>query len=317
MKSLRCSRSAISTMTLSLLLTTLLPLTIIIFIIAYHHSGDYVVVVATNNSTTIPGNGSNDCNNNNINNNNIDMVVKVFILAGQSNMVGMASIEHLQELIIQNASSPPHKNAHDDEDRCRANEYCKDLWNVETNAFKIRQNVFIKYNDVHGNLTVGHGFAGDNRFGPELGFGWVVGGSDDSDDADDDDNTDIIYIIKAAWGGRTLAVDFRPPASGEGNYDNVKPHTYGWEYRAMIDSIAQGLDQIGNVIPGYNNSNGSSFEIAGFVWFQGWNDMLNMPMVMEYGYNLMNFLRDVRQELDTPNLPVVVGELGMHGAHYT
>ena len=33
----------------------------------------------------------------------------------------------------------------------------------------------------------------------------------------------------------------------------------------------------------------------------------------EYGYNLANFIRDVRKEFNAPNLPFVVGELGMHG----
>jgi Carbohydrate esterase, sialic acid-specific acetylesterase len=37
--------------------------------------------------------------------------------------------------------------------------------------------------------------------------------------------------------------------------------------------------------------------------------------VDEYGYNLANFIRDVREDLNAPTLPVIVGELGQHGTH--
>lgn len=185
--------------------------------------------------------------------------VKVFLLAGQSNMVGMASTEHLQLLANETC----------------CNEY-RSLWNGT--AFAERDHVYMKYNDRQGKLTVGTGFAAPNKFGTELGFGWVVG---------DTMGNESVVLIKAAYGGRTLAVDFRPPASGEGTYSKVKPVHYGWEYRQMMADLYQGLDQLVDFYPDYDEAVG--YELAGFVWFQGWNDMLSWPYVKEYSYNVSCF----------------------------
>jgi hypothetical protein len=121
-----------------------------------------------------------------------------------------------------------------------------------------------------------------------------------------------ILLLKTAYGGRNLAVDFRPPSSGKGNYPGIKPIHYGWEYRQMITDILDTLhNYLPSIVPGYDDNVG--YELAGFVWFQGWNDMLNWPMVAEYEYNLANLIRDVREDLEAPDMPFIIGELGMHG----
>ena len=214
--------------------------------------------------------------------------LQVYVLAGQSNMVGFGSFTHLRQL-VQNDTG---------------NEYRTALWNEATNSFKTLKDVFIKAGDRHGNLTVGPGFSARDRFGPELMFGWTVG------DALQSGNTSQhILIIKTAWGGRSLAVDFRPPSSGQGTYDSIVE--YGGKYREMMTDIRDTLQNLGYYVPGYNESLG--YELAGFVWFQGWNDMLSRKKVMEYGKNLVNLIRDIRLDLEAPDLPFVVGELGMHG----
>ena len=58
---------------------------------------------------------------------------------------------------------------------------------------------------------------------------------------------------------------------------------------------------------------GRKVEIAGFVWFQGWNDMFNKQAREEYETNLVNLINDVRKEFKSPNLLVVIGELGNGG----
>ena len=58
---------------------------------------------------------------------------------------------------------------------------------------------------------------------------------------------------------------------------------------------------------------GRKYELAGFVWMQGWNDMVSKPAIPEYADNLVNLVADLRKELSTPDLPVVVGELGNGG----
>src|SRR5256885_567422 len=59
---------------------------------------------------------------------------------------------------------------------------------------------------------------------------------------------------------------------------------------------------------------GKGYEVAGFVWFQGWNEMISAEATAEYTANLAHFIRDVRKDFKTPGLPFVVGELGVDGA---
>jgi len=204
--------------------------------------------------------------------------LKIFLMSGQSNMVGMGSLEHLN-LLVQDSTS----------------EYSRTLWNGT--AYKERDDVWMIYNSYEerfGKLTAGNnGFAGKNSFGPELMFGWTVG------DALEDEH---ILLLKSAWGGRHLAIDFRSPSSGAGNYTNVHPAKCGWECRQMVEDIHRTLQNLSAYnVPGYSEKVGYSLE--GFVWFQGWNDLLDMKKVQEYGPNLANFIRDVRRDFDAPHLP--------------
>jgi hypothetical protein len=69
---------------------------------------------------------------------------------------GMASIEHLQ--ILLNDTKTHDEYAH--------------LWNETTNSWVERPDVYAKFDDHVGKLTVGFGATG--KFGTELEFGWYV-----------------------------------------------------------------------------------------------------------------------------------------------
>jgi len=59
--------------------------------------------------------------------------------------------------------------------------------------------------------------------------------------------------------------------------------------------------------PGYE---GQGYKLAGFVWYHGWNDGVDPKnAVPEYEQNLVNLIKDVRKDLKSPKLPVVIGEL--------
>jgi hypothetical protein len=213
--------------------------------------------------------------------------LQVFLLAGQSNMVGMGSMDHLDLLIRLNYVP--------------TNEYKDTL--CDEKGYRVRDDVFITFDDDHGNLTVDRnsGFSFPDHFGPEIMIGWALG----------DALGDKVLLIKTAWGGSSLAVDFRPPRSGQGNHTGVlHQFWYGNMYKRMITDILRALEK---VAPLYYDDEHQSYELLGFVWFQGWNDMLNWDTVNEYQENLANLIRDVRQDLDAPGLPVIIGELGMHG----
>jgi alpha-galactosidase len=209
--------------------------------------------------------------------------VKVFILAGQSNMEGHGIIR-IDPKRNEGKGSLEYmaKNPH------TAQRYAH-LIN-EKGRWVVRDDVWIWYLGRTGGLTVGYG-AREDRIGPELQFGNVMG--------DDLDNQ--VLLIKTAWGGKSLAKDFRPPSSG----GQVGPY-----YTEMLKHVKEVLADIRKYFPGYD---GLGYELAGFGWHQGWNDRINQAFNDEYEKNLANFIRDVRKELGAKDLPFVIAETGMSG----
>jgi Carbohydrate esterase, sialic acid-specific acetylesterase len=231
--------------------------------------------------------------------------VQVFVLAGQSNMEGQGRIEHLQLLVENNSTNTS---------------FADQFWDDQTGDWVVLDGVYVDFLDRSGPLTVGFG-AYPELFGPELGFGWKMKHYLASCDKP-------ILLLKMAWGGRDLAVDFRPPSSGLGTYEkdtrgNVyktfgatfNATTYGWQYRDMIDKTMHTLEhELPSLIPGYQYPlDGPGYSLEGFVWFQGWNDVIDSQRTLEYGFNLANLIRDVRTDLNVTDLPFVVGETGQHG----
>jgi hypothetical protein len=86
--------------------------------------------------------------------------------------------------------------------------------------------------------------------------------------------------------------------------------TFGASYRAMLDEVRSTLADLKKHFPGYA---GQGYEIAGFVWFQGWNDMISADYTAEYADNLTHFIRDLRKDLKASKLPFVIGEMGVDG----
>jgi hypothetical protein len=209
--------------------------------------------------------------------------VRVFILAGQSNMQGCGVTEaNHPELYNGGKGNLEWSMEHSES---------KELMTHLKNSFgfwKVRDDVLISYkNDSHVRkdlLTVGYtGFGGASHIGPELQFGHVVG----------DHFDEPVLLIKTAWGGKSLFVDFRPPSAGG---------TVGPYYLQMIEEVREALRAIN-----------APYELAGFIWMQGWNDMLNEEATAKYTENLGHLASDVRREFRSPTLPVVIGELGNGG----
>ncbi len=93
----------------------------------------------------------------------------------------------------------------------------------------------------------------------------------------------------------------------------------GLMYRNMIDHAKKVLGDIKSVYPAYDEKAG--YELAGFIWFQGWNDLISgvypngdKPRGFEqYTWLLEHLIRDVRKDLNAPGMPVVIGVLGVGG----
>ena len=208
--------------------------------------------------------------------------VRVFVLAGQSNMQGYGTIDDpendpgsLIDVIENDINGAWSKIGKPDN------------WTSLDNAslYFARNGETIK-----SNVTVGQGAYAD-LIGPELMFAHQL----------DEYYTDPVLIIKTAWGGKSLAEDFRPPSAGG---------TTGEFYNAMIQTVKYVTENIGTQFP---NIGTTDFEITGFVWFQGWNDGASDNFLDEYESNLYHLVNDVRNDLDIPDLPVVIASSGQGG----
>lgn len=160
-------------------------------------------------------------------------------------------------------------------------------------------------------LTVGLGFT-DQFFGPELEFGRIVGDAYDGP----------TLIIKTAYSAKDLSVDFRPPTRGIGHYTNWEQgeskqeaeaplplDDYGKAYHNMVRTIHNALYCIED---GWFEGH-DTWEIKGLAWWHGWNDHIFPKKLEEYKENLMHLIRDVRHDLNTPDLPILIGEMGQNG----
>jgi len=214
--------------------------------------------------------------------------IKVFILAGQSNMEGQAVVD-LEGKDYNDGKGTLNFLRRDPE----KGKLIQHLSNPD-GTWVVRDDVWCRYRREHGPLLAGPlamGFSvyGDSHhFGPELQFGHVLGNHFENP----------VLLIKTAWGGKSLSKDFRPPSSG----GEVGPY-----YTKMVAQVREALANLKDDFP---KIEGGSYELAGFVWYHGWNDGVDPKMaVPEYEQNLVNLIQDVRREFAAPSLPVVIGEL--------
>lgn len=228
--------------------------------------------------------------------------LKVYILAGQSNMQGSAH----QSTFAAIGDDPETAGLLGEIlDPLGHPVVCDNAWITYLTGDRDGDAV------RHGKVKVGYGFD-EERIGPEYGFGITIDRALD----------EPVLILKTAWGGKSLAVDFRPPSAGRyepsatENERGSAPHKeqVGHYYREMMRFVRQTLEdpeRIRKVVADYDAEQG--YALAGFVWFQGWNDMCNRHHLAQYSENMIHFIRDVRAELDAPTLPFVVGILGVYG----
>ena len=82
----------------------------------------------------------------------------------------------------------------------------------------------------------------------------------------------------------------------------------GHFWREMVEHVNEVLADPKKHHPEYDP--GQGYEIAGFVWFQGFNDQFNPEYHGNYANNMKTFIKDVRTSFKTPNMPFVIGVLG-------
>jgi hypothetical protein len=215
--------------------------------------------------------------------------LKVFILAGQSNMEGYGFISEGKDGDLDYAARTDFQ-------------YLKDA----SGKWVERKDVF--YYNKRGDVATTCTLSVDNvkkvyrrhpSIGPELTFGHVLGQHFD----------DEVLLIKCAWGGQAIAATFRPPSSGP-MADGTSPEYMGAKYKAVLTETKDVLDNLERYFPAIMSK---EYEIAGFFWHQGWNDGCNNDFVAEYETNMVNFVNDMRKDLKIPNLPFIIATSGMGG----
>ncbi len=255
--------------------------------------------------------------------------LKVFILAGQSNMEGHAKVETFDYIGDDPATAPLLKQMRGPDGKPTV---CEEVW---ISYFTGSGN---ENGEGHGKLTAGYGSRRNpkedsGKIGPEFTFGLTMDAAFD----------EPVLIIKTAWGGKSLHTDFRSPTAGpyvlsdwqKENYPKQEGHGIpkdfekwkadkiketGVYYRLMIEHVKRVLADPQRVCPAYDPAAG--YEIAGFVWLQGWNDMVDGHTYPDrgkpnrydlYSDTMAHFIRDVRRDLSAPRMPFVIGVLGVGG----
>lgn len=254
--------------------------------------------------------------------------LKVFILAGQSNMEGHARIETFDYIGDDPATAPLLKMMRGADGKPAV---AKKTWiSYLTGPHEGDAN-----GEGTGMLTAGFGARGSKptedggKIGPEFTFGLTM----------DTALKEPVLIIKTAWGGRSLNTQYRPPSAGPYVFSEAHLATLkqkgkdieaqkaeklketGRIYKFMIDHAKSVLADPKRVCPEYDPAAG--YEIAGFIWFQGFNDLVDGNTYPEdangvrdysqYSELMAHLIRDMRKDLNAPKMPVVIGVLGING----
>ena len=212
-----------------------------------------------------------------------DAPVRVFVLAGQSNMTGKAKIVTLDRMADQPRTALLYRSLRTPDGRWADRD---DVY-VDSSYVDSRTG---QRGHREGFLTVGFGEKLD-EVGPELTFGRIMG----------DRLAEPVLIIKHTQGGMSLAEEARPPTA------DGPTGKYYRELLADLKAVLAKPPEIGGMFAD------REYKLAGMIWFQGWNDLINNDSRANYEENLATFIRDVRRDLGRPDLPFVIAEMGVDG----
>ena len=237
--------------------------------------------------------------------------VKVYILLGQSNMLGFGKVgpedrQGTLEYVTRTEKKYPEVVGADGKWKVRDDvRYVHVMQNGK--EFSTERNEW---------LTVGEQF-----IGPELMIGHLLG----------DHHEETVLVLKACIGNRALGWDYLPPGSERfeyrgktfGGYRDVKfswtegegPDTdwenanwyAGKQYDDDTRYAKTVLANLGTYVPGATN-----YEIGGFFWFQGHKDQSKV-MADRYEQNLVRFIKSLRTDFDAPDAPFVLATIAFGG----
>ena len=224
--------------------------------------------------------------------------VQVYILMGQSNMLGAGKPSKLQGiaaekypyLIDEAGDWTVRKDVRNVFVMCSGNSPAKDYKN--------------EWMTISGNI------------GPEIGIGHHIGHVTDSP----------VLILKSCIGNRSLGWDLLPPGSepyehggktqpgyrgtpddpgGDTGGDMSKGWYAGCQYDGDVAAAKKALDNLDDYYP-----DAKEYEVAGFFWWQGDKDMRNPAHFEMYEKNLIQLIKALCKDFDAPNAKFVTASLG-------
>ena len=225
--------------------------------------------------------------------------VQVYILLGQSNMLGFGKPSALQAaakegkypyLVDDAGEWTVRKDVRNVRVMCSGNGPSKDYTN--------------DWMTIQGNI------------GPEIGIGHYLGYVTDAP----------VMILKSCIGNRSLGWDLLPPGSepyehggktqpgyrgtpdepgGDTGGDMSKGWYAGCQYDGDIAGAKKVLENLDKYYPG-----AKKYEVAGFFWWQGDKDMRNPAHFEQYEKNLIQLIKALRKDFDAPDAKFVSASLG-------
>lgn len=235
--------------------------------------------------------------------------VQVYILMGQSNMLGFGKItggEGSLEHAVKEKDLYPYLI--DDDGNWTER---KDVRNVRVmgsggGGMRLFNNEWMKI--------------GKGKVGPEIGIGHYVGHVTDAP----------VLILKSCIGNRALGWDLLPPGSEGFEFTDSKGKTWvhpgykgspekwekgtepkrikwyaGLQYDGDVARAKKVLSELDKYYPG-----ATDYEVAGFFWWQGDRDSRSEALSSRYERNLVHLIKQLRKEFDCPDAKFVTASLG-------
>lgn len=241
--------------------------------------------------------------------------VQVYLLLGQSNMLGFGKVEA--------GKGQPEGSLRHAVHSKRLYPYLVDddgNWTVRKDV----RNVRVMGSGTGGSRTLNNDWltVGSGKIGPEIGIGHQLGHAIDAP----------VMLLKSCIGNRALGWDLLPPG-GEGfEFTDSKGQTWmhpgykgsperwkkgdqpvpikwyaGMQYDGDIARAKAVLNDLATYYP-----KATSFQIAGFFWWQGDRDSRSEALSSRYEQNLVLLIKQLRKEFNAPDAKFVCATLGQH-----
>ena len=229
--------------------------------------------------------------------------VKVFILMGQSNMLGFGRVgpeDKQGTLTYLTKKEGKYPHLIDDQGN----------WTVRNDVQYVQTTVV---NRQHPLTVKGP------HIGVELQLGHILGYVLD----------EPVVVLKACTGNRSLGWDLLPPGSEqfefEGKiYAGYKESPLSWDKGTtsvpinwyagkQYDTDTAGVKEVlKNLAKYYLDYKGQGYEVAGFVFWQGHKDQ-NAAHASRYEQNLMHFIKTLRKDFNAPEAKFVLATIAFGG----